>query len=141
MDQQQATNPTTNFVLTGSALGLVSIDDTVAKFSLNPKQELVVRIVLQHFTKYRAGENPPQLLMAVLGEPGVGKSVVATVISWHFAQYNATDLLFISTFTGKAAVHVQERTLHSALSVFQFFDQDSNSCKKPSANAVQSLQS
>lgn len=78
---------------------LPTINDTVAKFSLNVKQELVVQIVLEHFHNLRAGLSPPQLKMAVLGEPGVGKSVV-TAVAWHFEQYSALSELVITAFTG-----------------------------------------
>lgn len=79
---------------------LPTIDDTIAKFSLNVKQELVVRIVLEHFHSVREGLSPPQLKTAVLGEPGVGKSVVVTAIAWHFEQYDALSELMITAFTG-----------------------------------------
>lgn len=83
-------------------MGYVSVDDTVQKFMLNLKQELAVRIVLDHFTRHMEteGEPPPQLRMAILGEPGVGKSVVASAIAWHFAQHNASEQLMITAFTG-----------------------------------------
>lgn len=91
-------------VLSAADLGFVTIDQTVAKFKLNVKQEFAVRIVLDHFTKLMAGENPLQLLMAVLGEPGVGKSVVAAAIAWHFAQHSATEQIVITAFTGRVTM-------------------------------------
>lgn len=85
-------------VIAPNALPFCTIEDTVQRFTLNIK--LAVKIVLEHFTKTQAGENPPQLLMSILGEPGVSKSVVASAISWHLTQHNASDHIIITAFTG-----------------------------------------
>jgi hypothetical protein len=77
-----------------------SIDQTVKHFSLNVKQEAVVRAVLEHYSLTKQGMNPEQLKMAVLGEPGVGKSVVASAISWHFERHGNADWLVVAAFTG-----------------------------------------
>lgn len=68
-----------------------TIDDTVVRFTLNRKQELAVKVVLDHFTKCQMGLSPPQLKMAILGEPGVRKSVMASIISWYLMQHNVVD--------------------------------------------------
>ena len=70
-------------VLLDSTAYKTDIQDTVQKFTLNPKQTLCVRIVLEHFHKTLLGSKPAQLLMAIIGEPGVGKSVVIQAITHH----------------------------------------------------------
>lgn len=137
-----------------------SIDATVAKFSLNLKQELAARIVLDHFTQLMYGDTkPPQLLMAILGEPGVGKSVVASAIDWHMKQHDASNKIIIAAFTGmhcykycsvdlptcltgKAAVHVNGKTLHSALDISRHFESEgpSKRRKRTTADTVRALQ-
>lgn len=77
-----------------------SVDQTVQRFSLNVKQEAAVRAVLEHYHMTKQGLEPPQLKMAILGEPGVGKSVVASAISWHFSRHNDAECIVVTAFTG-----------------------------------------
>ena len=88
-----------------------TIDFTVERFSLNLKQEAVVRAVLEHFILTKEGGEPPQLKLAILGEPGVGKSVVATAISWYFERHRNEDWLVVAAFTGMC-VFVASICLH-----------------------------
>lgn len=81
-------------------LPMLTIDDTIKKYTLNLKQEMAVRIVLEHFTQHHNGSNPAQLKMAIMGEPGVGKSVVAAAIAAHLAQHKASNEIVLTAYTG-----------------------------------------
>ena len=76
------------------------LQQVIAKFTLNPKQTLAVTIACNHLQQLLGGNPPQQLLMIVLGEPGVGKSVVATAISHYFELVGQSHKLAIAAFTG-----------------------------------------
>ncbi|KIK80329.1 hypothetical protein PAXRUDRAFT_36220 [Paxillus rubicundulus Ve08.2h10] len=69
-------------------------------------------IIDWHLSETLAGCNPPQLLMIIPGEGGVGKSKMIETITQNFKCQGVTHLLTKSVYTGIAASIVDGKTLH-----------------------------
>ena len=99
--------------LTDSESDIASI---VRDFSLNTEQSRALRIVCNH----ALGNHPPQepqLLMAVLGAGGTGKSTLIEAIRTWFRRNGRGKELIVTATTGSAAVKISGSTVHSAASI------------------------
>lgn len=79
---------------------------------LFPEQRRAYDIVEWHLEQTLAGREPPQLLMHVPGEGGVGKSKVIQTITEKFKSVGAGDKLVKAAYTGIAASLIGGSTLH-----------------------------
>ena len=80
---------------------------------LNTCQCMVYNIVTTHLQSFLRGDNPPQRLMIVHGQGGMGKSVLLNEISKSFEKQNVSALLAKTAMSGVAASIVGGQTLHS----------------------------
>jgi hypothetical protein len=80
---------------------------------LNGDQRRAYEIVNMHLKDTIAGKLPPQLLMIIPGEGGVGKSKVLQFITQCFKQNGMEDVLVKGAYTGIAASLIDGKTLHS----------------------------
>lgn len=76
------------------------------------EQRRVYDIVNYHLHQTLDGKRPPQLLMHVPGEGGVGKSKVIQTITDQFAALGASERLVKGAYTGIAASLIGGSTLH-----------------------------
>ena len=79
---------------------------------LNSEQARVVVSIIDHTMRRLQGEELPALRSVVLGEPGVGKSVVIAAVRRHFVSWGLGDIVAVAAYTGKAACIVNGCTLH-----------------------------
>ena len=99
--------------LTDSESDIASI---IRHFSLNTEQSRALRIICNH----ALGNHPPhepQLLMAVLGAGGTGKSTLIEAIRAWFRRNGRGKELIVTATTGSAAVKINGSTVHSAASI------------------------
>lgn len=76
-------------------------------------------IVTTHLDRELQDENPPQLLMLIVGEGGTGKTRLIQTITEYFKSKGVERLLVKSAYTGIAASLIDGKTTHTvaALSV------------------------
>ena len=79
---------------------------------LNDDQRRAFDIVDWHLNETISGKKPPQLLMVIPGEGGVGKSKVIQTITQNFRRRNRVDWLVKGAYTGIAASLIDGKTLH-----------------------------
>jgi PIF1-like helicase len=65
-----------------------------------------------HLNKTTTGKNPPQLLMMIPGEGGIGKSKLIQTMTCAFEQKKVGDWCVKGTYTGIAASLIDGKTLH-----------------------------
>ena len=89
-----------------------SIEQTIQHWKLNLKQRFCVRIILDHHLRQRNDPNfDEQLLLAIFGPPGTGKSYVDKSIKWFLFQHNMLHESGTSSYSARAAANL--RTVHS----------------------------
>lgn len=86
--------------------------DTIAN-SLLPEQRLAFNIVRSHFEATLRNEQPRQLMLKIMGEAGVGKSMVIRAIVTMFAAKRKRSWLRLGAFSGVAASNIWGDTLNS----------------------------
>ncbi|KAG2122382.1 hypothetical protein BD769DRAFT_1291954, partial [Suillus cothurnatus] len=69
-------------------------------------------IIDWHLTETLAGRAPPQLLMIIPGEGGVGKSKTIQTITENFRDRGQADILVKAAYTGIAASIIDGKTIH-----------------------------
>ena len=79
---------------------------------MNTEQRRVHNIVEDNLFCHLTGHKPPQLLMIVQGQGGMGKSLVIKTISDTFAEHNASSALAKTATSGVAASLIGGQTLH-----------------------------
>lgn len=79
---------------------------------LNEEQRRAYDIVNWHLEETMIGRKPPQLLMMIPGEGGVGKSKVIQTITRNFQSRDVGNWLVKGAYTGIAASLIDGRTLH-----------------------------
>ena len=79
---------------------------------LNDDQRRAYDIVDWHLNETMNGKMPPQLLMVIPGEGGVGKSKLFQTISRNFEERGVSDWLVKGAYTGIAASLIDGKTLH-----------------------------
>ena len=79
---------------------------------LNDDQRRAYDIVDWHLKETIDGKHPPQLLMVIPGEGGVGKSKVIQVITQNFQKCGVRDWWVKGAYTGIAASLIDGKTLH-----------------------------
>ena len=79
---------------------------------LNEDQRRAYDIVDRHLQETIDGKLPPQLLMFIPGEGGVGKTKVIQEITRNFQRHNAADWCVKGAYTGIAASLIDGKTLH-----------------------------
>ncbi|KAH7930557.1 hypothetical protein BV22DRAFT_1000524, partial [Leucogyrophana mollusca] len=71
-------------------------------------------IINWHLAETLANHNPPQLLMHIPGEGGVGKSKTIQTITENFQCRGVEHILVKAAYTGIAASIIDGKTLHMA---------------------------
>jgi hypothetical protein len=87
---------------------------------LNQKQFLVIQKILSHAIKHHgktAVEAKDQMLLAVAGEGGVGKTRVIKAVELGFKLLQWKDEVLKLAPTGAAAYNIRGRTIHNALGI------------------------
>ena len=87
---------------------------------LNQKHFLVVRKILSHAIKHHGKptlEAEDQMLLAVTGERGVGKTRVIKAVELGFELRRRKEEVILLAPTGVAAYNIGGRTIHTALSI------------------------
>ena len=79
---------------------------------LNEEQCRAYDIVDWHLKETVQGKSPPQLLMLIPGEGGVGKSKVIQTMSQNFERQGVSDWWVKGAYTGIVASLIDGRTLH-----------------------------
>ena len=79
---------------------------------LNEEQRRAYDIVDWHLQETIEGKAPPQLLMMIPGEGGVGKSKLVQTITQNFQQRNLGHWWVKGAYTGIAASLIDGKTLH-----------------------------
>lgn len=79
---------------------------------LNDDQRRAFDIVNWHLMETIEGKKPPQLLMMIPGEGGVGKSKLIQTITQAFQQKEVGDWCVKGAYTGIAASLIDGKTLH-----------------------------
>jgi hypothetical protein len=79
---------------------------------LNDDQRRAYSIVDWHLKETIGGKEPPQLLMLIPGEGGVGKTKLIQTMSRHFEREEADHWLVKGAYTGIAASLIDGKTLH-----------------------------
>lgn len=69
-------------------------------------------IINWHLSETLAGHKPPQLLMQIPGEGGVGKSKTIQTITENFRSQGVESILVKAAYTGIAASIIDGKTLH-----------------------------
>ena len=80
--------------------------------SLNDEQQHAYDIINWHLEETIAGKKPPQLLMNIPGEGGVGKSRLIQTITRNFEEKGVGKLLVKGAYMGIAASLIDGKTLH-----------------------------
>ena len=80
--------------------------------SLNNDQRRAYDIVDWHLKETVSGKVPPQLLMMIPGEGGVGKSKLIQIMTQNFGQHNVREWMVKGAYTGIAASLIDGKTLH-----------------------------
>ena len=79
---------------------------------LNEEQRRAYDIVDWHLEETIQGKAPPQLLMMIPGEGGVGKSKLIQTVTQNFQQRNIGQWWVKGAYTGIAASLIDGKTLH-----------------------------
>ena len=79
---------------------------------LNDDQQLAYDIIDWHLNETISGKKPPQLLMVIPGEGGVGKTKLIQTITQNFYLQGVDDWLVKGAYTGIAASLIDGKTLH-----------------------------
>ena len=79
---------------------------------LNDDQRRAYDIIDWHLNETISGKKPPQLLMAIPGEGGVGKTKLIQTITQNFNLQGVDDWLVKGAYTGIAASLIDGKTLH-----------------------------
>ena len=79
---------------------------------LNEDQRRAYDIVDWHLNETISGKKPPQLLMVIPGEGGVGKTKLIQMITRNFHRRKTQDSLVKGAYTGIAASLIDGKTLH-----------------------------
>jgi PIF1-like helicase len=90
---------------------------------LNAKQFLVVKKILSHAILHRgksALEAEDQMLLAVAGEGGVGKTRVIQAVELGFELLQRREEVVLLAPTGAASYNIGGRTIHTALGIDVF---------------------
>jgi GTPase SAR1 family protein len=80
--------------------------------ALNDQQRMAHDIVVNNLDAHLAGKFPPQLLMAVFGQGGTGKSTLLNAISISFENRRVSQLLAKTAMSGVATSLIGGSTLH-----------------------------
>ena len=80
--------------------------------NLNDDQRRAYDIVDWHLKETVDGKQPPQLLMVIPGEGGVGKSKVIQIITENFRRHGLKEWWVKGAYTGIAASLIDGKTLH-----------------------------
>lgn len=88
-------------------------NSTIAPPYLNEEQTMAFNIVAHHLMEHLQGKDPPQLLMAVHGQGGTGKTRLLEAITSLFSDLGCADLFAKTALTGVAACQIGGKTLHS----------------------------
>ena len=80
--------------------------------NLNDDQRCAYDIVDWHLKETVDGKQPPQLLMVIPGEGGVGKSKVIQIITENFRRHGLKEWWVKGAYTGIAASLIDRKTLH-----------------------------
>ena len=80
--------------------------------NLNDDQRRAYDIVDWHLKETMDGKQPPQLLMVIPGEGGVGKSKVIQIITENFRRRGLKEWWVKGAYTGIAASLIDGKTLH-----------------------------
>ncbi|KAI9566422.1 hypothetical protein HD554DRAFT_2174349 [Boletus coccyginus] len=108
----------TEFNKDGTVVPLVqsgSIEDhlnAVETSSLLRDQRHAYDIIDWHVNEILGGRDPPQLLMVIPGEGGVGKSKTIQTVTDNFKRRGIAQWLVKSAYTGIAASLIDGKTLH-----------------------------
>jgi helitron helicase-like protein/PIF1-like helicase len=101
-----------------------SVADLVREtLPLNEKQYLVVKKILTHAIQHHGKstlEAEDQMLLAVAGEGGVGKTRVIQAVELGFELLQRKDEVLLLAPTGAAAYNIGGRTIHTALGIDLF---------------------
>jgi hypothetical protein len=106
---------------------------------LNEQQQFAYDIIHQHVALVRAGVDPNQLLMKIMGAPGTGKSWVINSISYLFMSLSAQSMLQKAAHQGSAASLIGGHTLCSILQLTVSDKKKDNGPGNLSANRVTML--
>ncbi|TEB16190.1 hypothetical protein FA13DRAFT_1650844, partial [Coprinellus micaceus] len=87
--------------------------ETIAKGTLNPKQEFAFRIFVKHAT----GERQQQLRMYIAGAAGTGKSRFIDSVRYFFKLRGEEERYVVASYMGIAAKNIEGVTLHSCLNL------------------------
>ena len=96
-----------------------TLDDTTASHPFNPVLQLgsdqrqAYDIITTHARKMIWGVNQEQLLMLLLGEGGMGKSIIISAVTRMFESNNKGQMLINGVYTGVVACHIGGCTLHT----------------------------
>lgn len=90
----------------------ITSEEVIDRTTLNDDQCRAYDIVDWHLQQTLAGHHPPQLLMVISGEGGVGKSRTIEAITDDFQRCHAIALLAKGAYTGIAASIIGGKMLH-----------------------------
>ena len=79
------------------------LNDTINKFTLNPKQTVVFRLMTENTLKRLTGKPTKQVMAFIGGAGGTGKSQVINATKEFFTMVHLRHKLRLSAFTGIAA--------------------------------------
>jgi len=99
--------------LTDESTQQLAIDDMIRQFSLNEEQSDGFKIIANHTLE--RGRGPKQLLMAIFGAAGRGKSTLMKAVQRWMGKIGRADELMITATTGAASSRIRGVTLHSVL--------------------------
>lgn len=80
---------------------------------LNKEQAMAFSIISHHLFQQLHGQNPPQLLMAIHGQGGTGKTRLLKAITSLFDEMGCKDRFAKTALSGVAASQIGGQTLHS----------------------------
>lgn len=95
------------------------ISPEVGQSELRPDQCRAFDIIIWHLDETLTGNDPPQLLMQIQGEGGMGKSCLIRAVTNVFSSRGAGELLTKSAYTGITASLIDRQTLHTIASIPQ----------------------
>ena len=98
--------------LTSEAIDETQTDSGFDIDNLNDDQRRAYDIVDWHLKETIDGKRPPQLLMMIPGEGGVGKSKVIQIMTENFQKHGLREWWVKGAYTGIAASLIDGKTLH-----------------------------